>query len=73
MDNLKSPAYPWTDTRGDRLEFFEGFTKLEKAALMIAQGMASSGQYLTQSHAEHVAMANTAVSLAKAVIEEANK
>lgn len=67
MDNLKLPAYPNGGT------YHLGFSKLELASIMIAQGMASSDQYLTQSHAEHVAMANTAVSLAKAVIEEANK
>lgn len=75
MDNLNSPAYPTNlyNSEGDANGYAHGFTKLEMAALMIVQGMASSEQYLTQSHAEHVAMAKTAVSLGKAVIEEANK
>lgn len=78
MDNLKSPAYPWTDTGGDRLEFFEGFTKLEKAALMIAQGYAANSLGSDQGIQPPAALAypelaKMAVSLAKAVLEEANK
>lgn len=68
MDNLTQPAYPWIDSRGDKSEFFEGFTKLEMAALMIAQGLSNRPEYYKTEE-----IASFSVTIAKAVIEEANK
>ena len=89
MDNLKLPASPFFeatengygnavciyDVTGGKqiLPFSPGFTKLEKAALMITQGLAASNFYVIGMHSEHPAIAETAVSLAKAVLEAANK
>jgi len=66
MDNLKSPAYPqpFNDKQ-------LGFTKLEKAALMIAQGLCASLKMGTSPLP--TLLAETAVMVAKAVLEEANK
>lgn len=69
MDNLKSPAHPIINDEGsheDR-EVHYGFTKLEKAALMIAQGMMAHSKYTTDF------VAPKAVEIAKAILQEANK
>lgn len=84
MDNLKLPAYPqqtWeevglhggisaaahsTDSR------YPGFTKLEFAALLVAQGYISAGAYKDDEQ-EGLEIARCAVNVAKAVLEEANK
>ncbi len=78
QDNLLSPAYPLTASLDEsENKYFtvadvdlkaSGFTKIELASLMIAQGIAS--------HAESIhykSTASSAVLLAKAVLEEANK
>jgi hypothetical protein len=83
MDNLKLPAYPVDAMEWDGCNAkirkegpmapWSGFTKLEKAALMIASGM-SGGVYsdgLTVQQTQHIA--SSSVHLAKAVLEEANK
>lgn len=83
MDNLKSPAYPqqtweeisinrehnqiatYTDSR------YPGFNKLEKASLIIAQGLVS--KYNLSSPADQKIIAQLAVELATEVLKEANK
>ena len=62
MDNLKSPAFPYSVPETD-----PGFTKLELASLMMAQGIASNAKSI-----HYKSTASSAVLLAKAVIEEAN-
>lgn len=85
-NNLKLPAYPtnyvdsygsvncgvnstgeslWCSTPG-------GFTKLELAALMIAQGRLGN-QKIEANNEAHVDFAFRCVAIAKAVLEEANK
>jgi hypothetical protein len=69
MDNLKLPAYPCpqnvipTD--------YHGFSKLELASLMIAQGMISNNQDWKDKWEGRIA--ESSVELAKAVLDEANK
>lgn len=80
MDNLKRPAHPQPIAFADGNDTaqtawgvhddFAGFTKLEKAALMIAQGFAYNYAHVP---GQSVAIAERAVELAKAVLEEANK
>lgn len=48
-----------------------GHTPLQKAALMIAQGIMARGLYTSNQYQGYVA--EPAVAIAKAVIEEANK
>lgn len=85
MENIKLPACPvtvqWSEGKighdhqnGNETSQTYGFTKLEKAALMITQGMLSAGVGSNiimgdQSYSLDVA----AVAIAKAVLEEANK
>ena len=87
MDNLKLPAYPSiaydTVQRGDGLHIpiqytdggKGGFTKLELASLMIAQGMAAAS--IEVKIKAGIGYGNSierySVELAKAVLEEANK
>lgn len=77
MDNLHSPAYPQTnDTmqKGEQWDENRGFTKLEYAALMIAQGMCSAGDWLQEaSPAQYKLIAEVAIGIGKSVLEEANK
>lgn len=73
MDNLKEPAYPLINQEGANLEDREvryGFTKLELAALMIAQGMISAD---TTAVLTCATVARESVSYARALLEEANK
>jgi hypothetical protein len=71
MDNLKLPAHPTTIANAN--EVYEiagrGFTKLELASLMIAQGLCADPN--VQQSVESIGA--IAVSIAKAVLEEANK
>lgn len=71
MDNLKSPAYPTElkNSVGGNSGNAKGFTKLEMASLMIAQGFSACP---SMQEADET-FANNCVSLAKAVLEEANK
>ena len=69
MDNLKLPAYPSVDTGGDKPELNEGFTKLEMASLMMAQGATANGGVVQ----EPTDFARYCVRLAKSILEEANK
>jgi hypothetical protein len=77
MDNLKLPAYPGsiTGTNGfHQISAIEvqanGFTKLELASLMIAQGLMANPQYVND---KDEVTAKFCTELAKAVLEEANK
>lgn len=79
MDNLKSPAYPQLtydivptgDGKSISIHYtdkdFPGFTKLEKAALMIA-GHIWEGS----THGHEKEIARRARALAEAVLEECN-
>lgn len=87
MNNIKLPAYPLPLTSNGEGEIKDasdwegsntGFSKLELASLMIAQGYAANSlgsdqgiqpPALLQPHE----IADRAVALAKAVLEEANK
>lgn len=83
MDNLLSPAYPLVASLDEKdNKYFTvadmdmegtGFSKLELASLMIAQGMCSEGMPADLSHTNNEAIASAAVLLAKAVLTEANK
>jgi hypothetical protein len=74
MNNLLLPAYPigeddfnrFSDCRGP----WTGFTKLELASLMIAQGLIQQG-FVAQD--DIVYIKTHSVRVAKAVLEEANK
>lgn len=80
MNNLNRPASPQpiafsgdnsnAQTSWGVHEDFAGFTKLELASLMIAQGMLSRITKLPEEKEDYAARA---VQLAKAVLEEANK
>lgn len=78
QDNLKLPAYPLplvSNPEGEIKDASDwegptGFTKLEKAALIIAQGIVSNGDYVNKGEE---LIAADAVVIAKAVLEEANK
>lgn len=82
MDNLKLPASPTIVTNVTTpLQFHQisdteaqtyGFTKLEKAALMIAQGMISNPT-VDPLNTHWRSIAFQAIGLAKMVLEEANK
>ena len=82
MNNTKQLAYPQpiafhpespnAQTSWGVHEDFAGFTKLEMASLMIAQGMAST--WLQEANTpQYKRIAGVAVDIAKAVLEEANK
>jgi hypothetical protein len=73
MDNFKLPAYPIHIENGHYSGHadFDGFTKLEKASLMIAQGALSDGTPIAEGH--HQRFALECVRVAKALLEEANK
>lgn len=81
MDNLKLPAYPLSialhnngtlNTTLDVDSASVGFTKLELASLMIAQGMVSCDEWVSgKDPYNHIS--KQSVLLAKAVLEEANK
>lgn len=80
MNNLKRPAYPQPLTRGSdgsvltpwqHHEDFAGFTKLEKAALIISAGYVAATPPDNSINPESVA--EFSVRIAAAVLEEANK
>lgn len=73
MNNLKSPAYPYRSNALDGGHTDPGFTKLERASLMIAQGMATVRDQHNQMYYDPSTIAKDSVLIAKAVIEEANK
>lgn len=77
MDNFKLPAYPLplvNNSDGEVKDASDwngsntGFTKLELASLMIAQGMAYA-----KTPNQYGWLAKECVDIAKAVLEEANK
>lgn len=83
MDNLKLPACPtivqWCEGKigqdhqnGNEISQTYGFTKLEKAALMIAQGYISFGHPIAIDGKKY-SIQQASVMVAKAVLEEANK
>lgn len=73
MENTKLQAYPTTTDNAN--EIYEvagkGFTKLEMASLMIAQGIMARGLYTPNQFQGYIA--EPSVSIAKALLEEANK
>lgn len=75
MDNLKLPAYPVIGGGGTFENGYDGFkpgfTKLELAALMIAQGMMASDANIKKSEMDQAA--NNCIEFAKAILEQANK
>ncbi|HXP52998.1 MAG TPA: hypothetical protein VN922_23845 [Bacteroidia bacterium] len=78
MDNTKLPAYPtliYNEATGNPQAQELGFTKLEKAALMIAQGMIQrqDKQYDPETTKGVEAISSVCVDVARAVLEEANK
>jgi hypothetical protein len=90
MDNLKSPAYPfleanesgygnsvsvWQADGGKQMFPFQaGFTKLEYASLLIAQGLATRELLEILEGSNYPSgVAKLSISIAKAVLEEANK
>lgn len=74
MNNLQSPAYPTKmyNSEGGNAGYAGGFTKLEKAALMIAQGYIASRCFRDYDD-EVMLIAAASNSVARAVLEEANK
>ncbi len=69
MDNLKKSATGFTASyQGEDTDVQYGFTKLELAALMIAQGICAE-----TCDRGHSYIATTAVQIAKSVLEECNK
>lgn len=81
MDNNKLPACPvdgmaWANAnnivrKDGPMTPWSGFTKLEKAALMIAQGFISGRNSFSEGNEKKIASGSVAI--AKAVLEEANK
>lgn len=71
MDNLKSPAYPLDFPLKDYPKAELGFTKLELAALMIAQGLVT--KYNLKEPSDQNIIARLSVELATEVLKEANK
>lgn len=76
MDNLKLPAFPIRDyfapdEKGNLTIPMTGFSKLELASLMIAQG--SVQREFSDPYNKQKELAMTAVDMAKIVLEEANK
>lgn len=71
MENLKMSAYSvqFTNPAGQVIALSNGFTKLELASLMIAQGFAANHTLEQNSNL----IAEWSVAQAKAVLEEANK
>jgi hypothetical protein len=77
MDNLKLPAYPqmdWHQTEDGRIVYqtIGGFSKLEKASLMIASGIANIWGLRTDQDTSDI-IAEVSVRIAEAVLEKANK
>lgn len=73
MNNLQQPAFPITGEPVNQLDYgieALGFTKLEYAALMIAQGLTRFFHADAYNDKEITA---DATRIAKAVIEECNK
>lgn len=73
MDNLLTPAHPFVNRMSDSWEDTDnhyGFTKLELASLMIAQGMIAGDHNGVMSGPS---IAKTSVIYAKLILEEANK
>lgn len=80
MDNLKLPAHPLPVAKhnnGTLMTTLDvdtascGFTKLEKASLMIAQGLVS--KYNLSRPEDQQTIAQLSVELATEVLKEANK
>jgi len=74
MENLKSAASGFTaHFDGENTDVQYGFTKLEKAALMIAQGGVATWDGKDVDPTNSKIFASNCVLLAKLVLEEANK
>ena len=70
MENLKWPAFPLEHKITDYCAGELGFTKLEYASLLIAQGLIS--RYDEVGHGPEIC-AKDSVTFAKMILEEANK
>lgn len=70
MTDLKLPANPtnFYNSEGGANGYAHGFTKLEMAVLMIAHGLSNRPEYYKTEE-----IASFSVTIAKAVLEEANK
>jgi hypothetical protein len=74
MENLKSPASGFTaHFDGENTEVSYGFTKLEYASLLIAQGMVGILDQHHQPYYDPSTLSRESVIIAKGVLEEANK
>lgn len=74
MENFKRPAHAFTAKfDGENTEPHYGFTKLELASLMIAANMAAPVYQDGLSDVVKKDIAIQSVSIAKAVLQEANK
>jgi hypothetical protein len=75
MDNLISPAHPVVDSyeTGGTMTTSNGFTKLELAALMIAQGLLANSPDWSEKETSINWVSINSVKYAKAILEEANK
>lgn len=77
MNNLQLPAYPTIESVNHAGELVEtktkdnGFTKLELASLMIAQGLVT--KYNLKEPSDQNIIARLSVELATEVLKEANK
>jgi hypothetical protein len=71
MDNLKQPSFPYIEY-DKAASCAPGFTKLEYASLLIAQGYIANGAYKNDEQ-EGYEIARCSVNVAKLVLEEANK
>ena len=72
MDNLKQPAYPLVVKQSDfsmDTEVYTGFTKHEKAAMMIAQGLVS--KYNMSSPSDQETIAKLSLELAEEILNRA--
>jgi len=83
MNNLNRPAYPQPialGSEGDILtpigqhDDFAGFTKLEYASLMIAQGLLSGGNGANiEINGTMHSLSTAAIAVAKSILEDCNK
>jgi|HubBroStandDraft_4_1064222.scaffolds.fasta_scaffold3847392_1 hypothetical protein len=73
MENLKWPAFPLEHKITDYCAGELGLTKLEYAALLIAQGLATHRDQHDQPYYDPLTLAKESVIIASHVISEANK
>ena len=74
-DNLKLPAYPtdkWFDQKDGEYKAKLGFTKLELASLIIAQGLMPFYNAIPDKK-QRDTLAKVSILMAQSILEEANK